>query len=178
MKNSNSNSNAFFDIGKETLDESLVIPLDGYEDSEEERGKKRFYGFKLGSLNLLIDPNVRSEVFNDLEVTSVPLMPDHLLGLCSVRGALVPVYDLYQRLDIKAENDDSDRKRILILDDDENMVGVRVADMMISLQFDEQDVQQNVPTEVESINQFITYSYMQDNQKWFGFDHIKLFSSQ
>ena len=178
MSNSKSNSNAFFDIGRETLDESLVIPLDGYEDSEEERGKKRFYGFKLGELNLLIDPDVRSEVFNDLEITSVPLMPDYLMGLGSVRGSLVPVYDLCKKLGISAENHNDDNKRILVLDDDENMVGIQVEEMVTSLQFDEQDMQANDKSDVSAINEFVTYSFTHENQKWFGFDHIKLFSAK
>ncbi len=178
MSNSKSNSNAFFDIGKETLDESLVIPLDGYSDEEEERGKKRFYGFKLGTVNLLIDPSVRSEVFSDLEITPVPLMPDYLVGLCSIRGSLIPVYDLHKKLDIKVSSNSSMNKRILVLDDDENMAGIQIEDMVVSHQFDEQDMQNGIQSEMDTINGFITYSYNFEGNNYFGFDHIKLFSSQ
>ena len=177
MSHSKSNTNAFLDMGKDTLDESLVIPLDGYSDQEEERGKKRFYGFKLGGVNLLIDPVVRSEVFSELEITAVPLMPEYLVGLSSIRGSLIPVYDLNNKLNIKNNDISSGSKRILVLDDDENMAGIQIEDMVVSHQFDEQDLQDDVQSEFDSINEFLTYSYKFEGQNYFGFDHIKLFSS-
>ena len=178
MSQSKSNTNAILDMEKDTLDESLVIPLDGYSDESEERGKKRFYGFKLGDVNLLIDPAVRSEVFSDLEITAVPLMPEYLVGLSSIRGSLIPVYDLNNKLNLKSNDTNSENKRILVLDDDENMAGIQIEDMVVSHQFDEQDLQDDVQSEVDSINKFLTYSYRYEGQNYFGFNHIKLFSSQ
>ncbi len=176
MNSPETNPKPFIEVGKDKLDESLVIPLDGYAVDEEDRGKKRFYGFQIGEVNLLIDPGVRSEVFSDMEITPVPLMPDYVLGLCSVRGSLVPVYDLNKKLDVAVNNNEVN-KRILILDDDENMAGIQVEDMVASYQFDEQDMQDDVQSELESINEYLTYSYRQDGKYYFGFNHIKLFSS-
>ena len=78
---------------------------------------------------------------------------------------------------IKNNDISSGSKRILVLDDDENMAGIQIEDMVVSHQFDEQDLQDDVQSEFDSINEFLTYSYRFEGQNYFGFDHIKLFSS-
>ncbi len=178
MSNTGSNNNSFLAIGKELLDESLVIPIDGYSaQDEEEGGKKRFYGFRVGELQLLINPEVRSEVFNELVVTTVPLMPKCVSGLCSVRGSLVPVYDMHEKLELKQDATLRKDKKILVLDEGENMVGIEVDDMVVSLQFDEQDKQENAKSNVSKMNEFVTYGYKHKKEHWFGFDHNKFFMS-
>lgn len=170
--------NAFLSMGKKPLDESLVIPLDGYADQEvdEDRGKKRFYGFRLHDLQLLLDFDIRSEVINDAVVTPLPLMPSYVSGLCNVRGNLVPVYDMYQKLDLEKTSSGADKKKILVLGENENMAGIEIQDMVVSLEFDEQDIQREVFSSNEKLNQCISYSYQQDGSNWFGFEYEKLFN--
>jgi chemotaxis signal transduction protein len=169
--------NAFLSMGKKPLDESLVIPLEGYADQEDDadRGKKRFYGFKLQDMQLLLDSEVRSEVINDAVITPLPLMPSFISGLCNVRGNLVPVYDLYEKLGLEKPSNTSGKKKILVLDENENMAGIEIQDMVVSLEFDEQDIQREVFSDNQQLNQCISYSYQQDGSHWFGFEHKKLF---
>ena len=58
------------------------------------------------------------------------------------------------------------------------MAGIQIEDMVVSHQFDEQDMQNGIQSEMDTINGFITYSYNFEGNNYFGFDHIKLFSSQ
>lgn len=171
-------NNAFLSMGKKPLDESLVIPVDGYEEQEDakDRGKKRFYGFRLNELQLLLDLDVRSEVINDAVITPLPLMPSYITGLCNVRGNLVPVYDMHEKLELKNTSPMLGKKKILVLGESENMAGVEIQDMVVSLEFDEQDIQRELFSDNELLNKCISYSYQQNGSNWFGFDYEKLFN--
>lgn len=160
-------------------DDALAIPVEGYanDDESDERGKKRYYGFKIGDLQLLIDAETRSEVLSDVEVTVVPLMPSYIRGLCNVRGSLVPVYNMNKKLGLDSSEAQSNNRKILLLDENQNMAGIEIDDMVVSLQFDEQDVEQNISSSNEMLNSCITYCYKENDEKWFGFDHEKLFDS-
>lgn len=176
MENSDQVRNAFLSMGKKPLDESLVIPLDGYEEQDEtDRGKKRFYGFKLSDIQLLLDADIRSEVINDVVITPLPLMPSFISGLCNVRGNLIPVYDMHKKLNLENDLNNSSKIKVLVLGENENMAGIEVQDMVMSLEFDEQDIRRDVFTDNQQLNECITYSYQQNGSNWFGFDYKKLF---
>jgi len=175
MSKINSIKNALFSFGKKPKKEDLVIPVDGYSDENEDRAKKRYYGFKIDDIGLLLDVNVRSEGINHAAITPIPLMPKCIKGLCNVRGNLVPVFDLYEKFGISKPSTDKDSKRILVLDEKQNMAAVEIDEMIATLEFDEQDMQNDISTDNELINQLITYSYKESENNWFGFDHKLMF---
>ena len=176
MEDASSVRNAFLSMGKKPLDESLVIPLDGYAEQEEaDRGKKRFYGFKLQDIQLLLDADIRSEVINDVVITPLPLMPSFISGLCNVRGNLVPVYNMHEKLGLEITTQNSSSSKVLVLGDNENMAGIVVQEMVMSLEFDEQDIRRNVFSDHQQLNECITYSYQKNGSNWYGFDYKKLF---
>lgn len=177
MENTDLSRNAFLSMGKKSLDESLVIPLDGYEeDQDADRGKKRFYGFKLHDIQLLLESDVRSEVINDAVITPLPFMPSFITGLCNVRGNLVPVYDMHEKFGLEKPVSNANNKKILVLDENENMAGIEIHDMVVPLEFDEQDIQREVVSDHQQMNQCISYSYQLNGSNWFGLDYKKLFN--
>ncbi len=177
MENADLSKNAFLSMGKKTLDESLVIPLDGYdEDLDAERGKKRFYGFKLHNIQLLLESDIRSEVINDAVITPLPFMPSFITGLCNVRGNLVPVYDMHEKYNLEKPVSDSNDKKILVLDENEHMAGIEIHDMVVPLEFDEQDIQREIYSDNDQLNQCVLYSYQLNGSAWFGLDYKKLFN--
>ena len=175
MSKINSIKNALFSLGKKPKNEELVIPVDGYTDDNEDRAKKRFYGFKLNEIRLLLDVNVRSEVINHAAITPIPLMPKCIKGLCNVRGNLVPVYDLYEKFGLSKTTSTVDNKKILVLDEKQSMAAIEIDEILTTLEFDEQDMQIGITTDNEMINQLITYSYKENGNNWFGFDHKLMF---
>ena len=170
MQTKNDMSSSLFDMDEK----SLAIPLDEGSVAAEE-SKKRFYGFKLGKLNLLLDSQVHSEVVENAEIMPIPLMPQYVLGLCNVRGNLVPIYDLYNKFEIDVENKSSGR--VLVLGENENMVGIQIEEMLVSLAFEEFDYLENTPSSHSQINEHVTYCYKKDGKYWFGFNYITLFES-
>ena len=176
MSTIDSIKNALFSsLGKKPKNEDLVIPVDGYAEDEEDRNKKRFYGFKINNIRLLLDTNVRSEVINHADVTPIPLMPKCIKGLCNVRGNLVPVYDLYEKFGLNKAASTIDNKKILVLDEKQDMAAIEIDEMITTLEFDEKDMQKDVMTENEIINKLITYCYKENGNNWFGFDHKQMF---
>ncbi len=176
MSTIDSIKNALFSsLGNKPKNEDLVIPVDGYSEEDEDRAKKRFYGFKVNDIGLLLDADIRSEVINHSAITPIPLMPKCIKGLCNVRGNLVPVYDLYEKFGLSKTESTIDNKKILVLDENQDMAGIEIDEMITTLEFDEQDMQNGIKTDNEIINQLITYSYKENGNNWFGFDHKQMF---
>ena len=163
-------SSSLFDMDEK----SLAIPL-ADESSAADESKKRFYGFKLGKLSLLLDNQVHSEVVENAEIMPIPLMPQYVLGLCNVRGNLVPVYDLYNKFEIEVEKQHSGR--VLVLGENENMVGIQIEEMLVSLAFEDFDYIEKIPSLHSQLNEHVTECYKKDGKYWFGFNYVTLFES-
>ena len=166
-------SSSLFDVD----DKSLAIPLDEDSAGIVEERKEKFYGFKLGNIRLLIDRNVHSEVVENANIMPIPLMPQHVLGLCNVRGNLVPIYNLSSRLEISTDKQNQNSKRVLILGENEDMVGMQIDEMLVSLIFEEFDHIENVPAVHNQLDGHTTNCYKKDGKYWFGFNYITLFES-
>ncbi len=160
-------------------DQSLMIPFggDGDEIENEEQSKIRFYSFKLGEIGLLLENEVNSEVIDDVAITFIPLMPAHIVGLCNVRGNLVPVYDLHKKFEFQITKANKPKNRVLVLDENEDMAGILIQEMPVLLKFKEDEFEENVPTVHEQLNNHFKFCYKKDGDYWFGFDHISLFES-
>lgn len=163
-------SSSLFDMDEK----SLAIPLED-ESAAADESKKRFYGFKLGRIHLLLDSKIHSEVVENADIMPIPLMPQYVLGLCNVRGNLVPVYDLYSKFEIEVEKQNS--KRVLILGENEDMVGIQIEEMLVSLMFEEFDYIEDAPSVHSQLNEHTTQCYKKDGKYWFGFNYVTLFES-
>jgi purine-binding chemotaxis protein CheW len=68
-----------------------------------------------------------SEVIRDHTVTPVPGAADDLLGICQLRGSIVPVMDGRRRLGLRAATDtNEDSVRIVVFSQDAGRVGLKV----------------------------------------------------
>lgn len=61
----------------------------------------RAYGLALGGYRLLAPLGLFCEVITDARISPLPNSPAHFCGLISVRGKLVPVYQLYSLIEQK-----------------------------------------------------------------------------
>ena len=160
------------------IDPSLVIPIpDQGELDAEEENSIRLYGFKLGTIGLLLDKDLYRELFDGVRVTSVPLMPDYVSGLFNVRGNLVPVFDLNEKFHIKKLAEPTQKRKILMLGQNDQMFGIEVEEILIPIMFSEEDKQDEVPGVHSSLDGFINSCYTKDGQRWYGLNHIALMSS-
>jgi len=73
------------------------------------------YGFRIGSLGLLIEPGQASEIVQRPVIYPLPNTASWLKGLVNLRGNLVPVLDLHLLLDIPEQADARAAERSLLL---------------------------------------------------------------
>lgn len=105
------------DISEETASTETAI--------DEE--KVELLAFKLSNEEYVIDINRIKEIIRPVEVTKVPRVPSYIKGIISLRGVIVPVYNLKKRLGLsEADASDNSQSRILIVNFDEEFVGITV----------------------------------------------------
>lgn len=95
-------------------------------DADEK--KIELLAFKLSNEEYVLDINRIKEIIRPVEITRVPRVPLYIKGIISLRGFIVPVYNLKNRLGLSEVNEFSNdsQKRILIVNFDEELVGIIV----------------------------------------------------
>jgi len=90
-----------------------VLP-DAEEEESGQEAEQEMLAFLLGSEEYLLPVELVGEVLTPREITSVPHAAPHVLGVCSLRGAVLPVIDLNRRLGL-AEGTRDERSRIIVI---------------------------------------------------------------
>jgi purine-binding chemotaxis protein CheW len=90
--------------------------------------------FRLGREIYGIDIFKIQEVIHLQKITSIPNSPEFVEGVIEVRNQVIPVVNLKKRLGIC--EDEGDKQRIVILDLDDQVLGVVVDDISKVLQMD------------------------------------------
>lgn len=73
----------------------------------------QFVCFKLADEQYAIDITKVQEVLRVPKITSVPQMPDFVLGVVNIRGKVVPVFDLHKKFKLP-DNPINDQTKILV----------------------------------------------------------------
>ena len=114
------------------------------DESEHAKGTKagpqaqRFLGFSLGSEQYAMPlPSVR-EVIAVPEITSIPQLPSHYLGLMNLRGQVLSVVDLRLKFGIKADR--TAETAVIICEIAEQPVGLVVTSINSVLAMEESEI--------------------------------------
>ena len=67
------------------------------QSRKDESALSQFLAFQLGDEEYALDINQISEIIKPRDYTDIPRVPDFILGLISLRGVVVPIFDLRQR---------------------------------------------------------------------------------
>ncbi|HWP35270.1 MAG TPA: chemotaxis protein CheW [Thermodesulfobacteriota bacterium] len=98
----------------------------GEEGGAASRGDLReLLAFRLANEEYALDIGVVEEIITPRPITEVPLTPDFILGLLSLRGRIVPVFDLRRRLSLAAAPLSRD-SRIIIAAEGGRIAGLAV----------------------------------------------------
>lgn len=65
---------------------------------EAEEGQRQYLTFSLGDEDYALDIGFIREIIKPREITDLPRVPDFVLGIISLRGVIIPVFDLQRRL--------------------------------------------------------------------------------
>ncbi|MFP4546966.1 MAG: chemotaxis protein CheW [Fidelibacterota bacterium] len=81
--------------------------------------------FFLGEALCGIDINTVQEISKDMEMSEVPLSPDYVLGIKNLRGGIVSVIDLGEKIGLQPSKIDED-SRIIIVNWKDEYIGLLV----------------------------------------------------
>jgi len=110
--------------------QTTIAPTEGdYAESLEtairDDDTLQIISFRLGGQRFALEVSEAVEVLKPRPLTDVPLTPEFVRGILSVRGEMVPVIDLGMRLGI-GESGNGDSGRILIASVDDAKAGFTV----------------------------------------------------
>jgi len=100
-------------------------PADGAEQTPQEQDLEML-SFLLGSEEYVVAVDTVREVLTPREITPVPNTPHYLLGVCSLRGAVMPIIDLNLRLGLGANARDEKSRIVVVSLGQDDQVGLFV----------------------------------------------------
>jgi purine-binding chemotaxis protein CheW len=112
------------DEGTLATEELYLKALMGDEESIES-DQQQWLTFSLGEEEYALELGVVNEIIKIREMTDVPRVPDFIRGIISLRGIIVPVFDLRGRLNIGTV-EPGPLTRIVVCHKDGNLAGLLV----------------------------------------------------
>lgn len=133
------------------------------------------YGYRFDNIGFLVGEGVLSEVINDYVIYPMPNCSTWLAGLVSVRGNLVPVYDLVKMFELKTKA--AVYKHLLIIDQGASSIGILLERLPQSLDVINWKSVSHKPNLSSTIKDYINESYSVDDTVWMDIDHTMFFKS-
>ena len=137
--------------------------------AEEKRAR---YGFRVGGLGLLIDPDAGSEVLPMPAVAALPGAPQGFSGLINLRGNLAPLYDLRVLLGLPPPQPGT-QALALVLGQGDDVVGVIIEGYPTALT--SLAPLPDVPALPGTLEKYVPTGFSQDGAIWLEFDHHAFF---
>jgi purine-binding chemotaxis protein CheW len=95
------------------------------EQTRDQEDLRQWLTFTLGSEEYALDIGHIREIIKPREITDIPRVPDFILGIISLRGLIIPVFDLKKRLKLGAAEITS-ASRIVVCQDGDKSAGLVV----------------------------------------------------
>jgi purine-binding chemotaxis protein CheW len=86
---------------------------------------RRWLAFSLGSEDYALDISMIREILKPREITEIPRVPEFLLGIISLRGNIIPIFDLKRRLGLGVATIDHD-SRIIVCQEGDRLAGLLI----------------------------------------------------
>lgn len=106
------------------IDESYLQAL-VEEDEANDQDVQQWLTFSLADEEYALTIDSVSEIIKPREVTDIPRVPDFISGIISLRGIIVPVFDMNQRLKLGG-SELSSSSRIIVCQEGERLAGFLV----------------------------------------------------
>jgi purine-binding chemotaxis protein CheW len=118
----------------DTVEEKTEEPIEADVASEHQaEGEKpnmeeesiNLMGFKLSNEEYAVDIMQLKEITPVFELTAIPRAPEYILGILSLRGSIIPIFDLKKRIGLP-ETAVTEKSRIIVIKTQEDEVGILV----------------------------------------------------
>lgn len=97
-------------------DEGVVKEITGPES-------RKYLIFIIDNLKIGIDAEYVVEILNSYSATYLPMMPDYIEGIFNMRGQIIPIMDIRQRLGKYPKDGES---LLIVLDYNDTQLGIQV----------------------------------------------------
>ena len=97
-------------------DEGVVKEITGPES-------RKYLIFIIDNLKIGIDAEYVVEILNSYSATYLPMMPDYIEGIFNMRGQIIPIMDIRQRLGKYTKGGES---LLIVLDYNDTQLGIQV----------------------------------------------------
>ena len=97
-------------------DEGVVKEITGPES-------RKYLIFIIDNLKIGIDAEYVVEILNSYSATYLPMMPDYIQGVFNMRGQIIPIMDIRQRLGKYPKGGES---LLIVLDYNDTQLGIQV----------------------------------------------------
>jgi chemotaxis signal transduction protein len=142
----------------------------------KDAGLARF-GYRVGSLRLLVGRGVLSELLAGCETYPIPNVPAPLRGYVNRQGALVPVWDLKLLLEPPSANQEIQTpESILVLGRGDQRVGIVIDGMPRALKCTDRVAR--LPQLPDELAPYVHEAWYAENSLWFEFAHEDFFRAQ
>lgn len=121
---------------------------------EDDSLKNRYLIFDIKDELYAIEISLIKEIVEMLPVTQVPSVPDFLVGIINLRGAIIPIIDVRIRFGYETKEYDS-RTSIIILEDDEMQIGLIVDSVQEVAKINEDAIAKPPTTGVNAADYYI-----------------------
>lgn len=95
------------------------------ETKKVETVSRRWLAFSLGNEDYALDISQIREILKPREITEIPRVPEFLLGIISLRGNIIPIFDLKRRLGLGAATIDQ-HSRIIVCQEGDRLAGLLI----------------------------------------------------
>ena len=96
--------------------------------------------FKLDNEEYGIDIMNVQEIIRPPKVTSLPCAPPHVLGIINLRGVIIPIIDLKQRLGLES-SEDTDETRVIVVKVENHPYGIIVNSVQEVLRLNSEQIE-------------------------------------
>ena len=144
---------------------------------ESDSNVSRFYALTIDKLKLLIDEHISCELLEESDIYTIPQTTEWIKGVVNVRGDVVPIIDLKNI--VTGENQELNNKnKIIIINIENGPFGLYLDQLPTIISFDSDSELSDYSKLPLSIQPFVRFAYMQDEEIWAGIDYQSFIQSK
>ncbi len=120
------------------------------EEKVQQKEEKQYIVFFVNEKQFGVDVGQAREIINKQELTYIPNAPDFIQGVINLRGEIIPIIELKNRLNLST-GDHSREEKIIIVELDGTLLGMQVDDVKEMIRLNVEDIA-DPPEIVKGVN--------------------------
>ena len=153
------------------LDRHFELPV---ESAPVVQADRRWRGLRVGNVGLLVPHDSGGELLEDARVYALPRAPGWCRGLINLRGQLIPVFDLHERLNLSGYR--AARQWWIVIGRDADSVAFAIDALPKSVVVTDAARLQTAAIPVE-LRPFVGHAYRIADEFWLEFKNRDFFNS-